>query len=216
MGDDASLDVCRRLASTAAHLPLLLVRSFRPVPRRSAMRRLRAALRGHATPRHATPRHATPRHATPTISVGPLCPDAIPDLLSDVAGAPPSPALVELAAQASGNPLYVRELVESLVREGVVTVGERADLRDTSLSTVRRSSAAALDSRLSFVRADALDMLRVAALLGREFAVGEVAALLGRSTNRHWTCSTGWRTGLSRHTTWFRPARNSPVSTGTG
>jgi hypothetical protein len=31
VGDDASLDVCRRLASTAAHLPLLLVLSFRPV-----------------------------------------------------------------------------------------------------------------------------------------------------------------------------------------
>ncbi|UYQ66301.1 ATP-binding protein [Streptomyces peucetius] len=165
--DDASLDVCRRLASTAAHLPLLLVLSFRPVPRGSGMRQLRAALRGHATT---------------TISLGPLGPDAIRDLLSDVAGAPPGPALVELAAQASGNPLYVRELVESLVREGGVTVGEHADLRETSLCTVRRSLAAALDSRLSFVRADALDILRVAALLGREFAVGEVAAVLGRST----------------------------------
>ncbi|MDQ1033125.1 DNA-binding CsgD family transcriptional regulator [Streptomyces umbrinus] len=165
--DDASLDVCRHLASIAAHLPLLLVLSFRPVPRGSGMRQLRAALRGYATT---------------TISLGPLGPDAIHDLLSDVAGAPPGPALVELAAQASGNPLYVRELVESLVREGGVTVGEHADLRDTSLSTFRRSLAAALDSRLSFVRADALDMLRVASLLGREFAVGEVAALLGRST----------------------------------
>ncbi|MFG2526214.1 AAA family ATPase [Streptomyces sp. NPDC048527] len=164
--DDMSLDVCRRLASTAAHLPLLLVLSCRPVPRGWGMRQLRAALRGHTTA---------------SISLGPLGPDEIHDLLADVVGAPPGPALVDLAAQTSGNPLYARELVESLVREGGVTVGEHAELRETSLSTVRRSLAAALDSRLSFVGADALGILRVAALLGREFAVTEVAALLGRS-----------------------------------
>jgi DNA-binding CsgD family transcriptional regulator len=90
--------------------------------------------------------------------------------------------LIDLAAQTSGNPLYMRELVESLVREGGVTVGERAELREASLSTVRRSLAAAVDSRLSFVGSNTLDVLRMAALLGREFAVTEVAALLGRST----------------------------------
>ncbi|MFE5026241.1 AAA family ATPase [Streptomyces sp. NPDC056656] len=164
--DDMSLDVCRRLASTAAQLPLLLVLSCRPVPRGPGMRQLRAALLGH--------------RAT-TISLGPLGVDAIHDVLSDVAGAPPGPALVDLAAQTSGNPLYMRELVESLVREGAVTVGERAELRETSLS-VRRSLAAALDSRLSFVGAETLEMLRIAALLGREFAVTEVATLLSRST----------------------------------
>ncbi|MFD9544911.1 AAA family ATPase [Streptomyces sp. NPDC060022] len=165
--DDMSLDVCQRLASNAAHLPLLLVLSCRPVPLGWGMRQLRAALRGHTTA---------------SISLGPLGPDAIHELLADVVGAPPGPALVDLAAQTSGNPLYARELVESLVREGGVTVGEHAELRETSLSTVRRSLAAALDSRLSFVGADALGMLRVAALLGREFAVTEVAALLDRST----------------------------------
>jgi DNA-binding CsgD family transcriptional regulator len=165
--DDISLDVCRRLASTAAHLPLLLVLSLRPVPRGWGMRQLRAALHGQS--------------AT-TISMGPLGPDEIRDLLSDVAGAPPGPSLVDLAAQASGNPLYLRELVESLVREGGVTVGELAELRESSLSTVRRSLAAALDSRLSFVGEGALGMLRIAALLGREFAVTEVAALSGRTT----------------------------------
>ncbi|MFI2351845.1 AAA family ATPase [Streptomyces sp. NPDC019443] len=164
--DDVSLEVCRRLASIAVHLPLLLVLSFRAVPRGPGMRHLRAAL---------------PGRATTTISLGPLGVDAIHDLVSDVAGAQPGPALVELAAQASGNPLYVRELVESLVREGEVTVGARAELRETSLSTVPRSLAAALDNRLSFVGPGALDMLRVAALLGREFSVTEVAALLGRS-----------------------------------
>ncbi|MFE5536886.1 AAA family ATPase [Streptomyces sp. NPDC056492] len=164
--DEMSLDVCRRLASTAAQLPLLLVLACRPIPRSWGMRQLLAGLRGFGAR---------------TITVGPLGPEAVHDLLSDVAGAPPSPALTDLAGQAGGNPLYLRELVESLIREGAVEVGERAELREKSLSTVRRSLAAALDSRLSFVGAPTLDMLRMAALLGREFSVTEVAAVLGRS-----------------------------------
>jgi DNA-binding CsgD family transcriptional regulator len=164
--DEASVEVCRLLASTAVHLPLLLVLSSRPLPHGSGIRQLQAALRGRATT---------------TISLGPLGPDAVQALLSEVAGAPPGPALVELAVQASGNPLYVRELVESLVREGALTVGTRAELRDISSSTVPRSLAAALDNRLSFVPDSTLQMLRMAALLGGEFEVTEVAALLGRS-----------------------------------
>ncbi|SEG20442.1 hypothetical protein SAMN05444920_102186 [Nonomuraea solani] len=79
------------------------------------------------------------------------------------------------------HPLYVRGLVESLAREGVVTIGEHAELREPSLSTVPRPLAAARDNRLSFVRAGALDVLRMAALLGGEFAGTEVATLLGPS-----------------------------------
>lgn len=165
--DGASLDVCRRLAATAAHLPLLLVLSCRPVPPRSDAGRLLAALRGRDTI---------------SISLGPLAPDAVHDLVAEVAGAPPCPGLVELVAQAMGNPLYVRELVESLVRENMLTIGTCAELRRTSTSTVSKSFAAALDSRLNFVPAGGLEMLRMAALLGGEFAVTEVAVLLGRST----------------------------------
>jgi DNA-binding CsgD family transcriptional regulator len=164
--DDVSLDVCRRLASAAAQLPLLLVLAFRPVPRGDGMRQLLAAVHGPATT---------------VIEVGPLDRDAIRDLVAEAAGAQPGPLLTELAAQASGNPLYVCELVESLVREGQLAVGEHAELRESSPGTVPRSLRAALDNRLSFVRAESLDMLRVAALLGGEFAVTEVAALSGRS-----------------------------------
>lgn len=164
--DEASLEVCRHLASIAEHLPLLLVMSFRAVPQSPGMRQLRAALSG--------------RHTT-TITLGPLGPDSIHSLVSGIVGARPGAALLELAAQASGNPLYIRELVASLVREGSLAVGERAELRETSGRTVPDSLAAALDNRLSFVSARALTMLRMASLLGREFSVTELAALLGRS-----------------------------------
>jgi DNA-binding CsgD family transcriptional regulator len=164
--DEASLDLCRLLASTAEQLPLLLVLSFRPLPRSSGVRQLQAALRG--------------RGAT-TICLAPLGPGAVEALVSDIAGAPPGPALVEFSAQASGNPLYVRELVEALVRENALRIQTHAELLDTSSSTLPRSLAAALDSRLSFVPEATVRMLRMATLLGGEFAVTEVAALLGQS-----------------------------------
>jgi predicted ATPase len=164
--DEASLDVCRLLASTAEQLPLLLVLSFRPLPSGSGVRRFQAALRGRGAA---------------TITLGPLGSDAVEDLVSDIAGAPPGPALVDFAAQASGNPLYVRELVEALVREGALTIEGQAELRDTSAGKLPRSLAAVLDSRLGFVPDGTVRMMRMAALLGGEFAVTEVAALLGQS-----------------------------------
>jgi DNA-binding CsgD family transcriptional regulator/tetratricopeptide (TPR) repeat protein len=163
--DDASLDACRRLASAAVHLPLLLVLSYRPGSRRPAVQRLRAATRGRDTTR---------------IILGPLDRGAVRLLLSELAGAPPGPGLVTLAAQAMGNPLYLRELVESLIREEMVEVGAEAEVRDPASGAVPRSLAAALNSRLSFVPAGAVELLRAAALLGGEFAVTELAVLLGR------------------------------------
>ncbi|WP_422774489.1 helix-turn-helix transcriptional regulator [Plantactinospora sp. WMMC1484] len=163
--DDASLDACRRLASAAVHLPLLLVLCYRPGSHRPAVQRLRPAARDRDAIR---------------ISLGPLDQAAVRDLLTGVLGAPPGVGLVGLAAQAMGNPLYLRELAESLVREEMVEIGAEAEVRDPASATVPRSLAAALDSRLSYVRADTVDLLRVATLLGGEFTVTELAVLLAR------------------------------------
>ncbi|MFG2049489.1 ATP-binding protein [Micromonospora sp. NPDC048935] len=163
--DDASLDVCRRLTSVAAHLPLLLVLSYRPGAHRSAVRRLRDVSR---------------RRDVVRIPLGPLSPDAVRDLLAELVGAPPGAGFVRLASQAVGNPLFLRELAESLVREGLVDIGAEAEVRDSGRSVVPRSLAAALESRLSTVPDGTVELMRAAALLGGEFTVTELAALLGR------------------------------------
>ncbi|MFC6021671.1 ATP-binding protein [Plantactinospora solaniradicis] len=163
--DDASLDVCRRLASAAAHLPLLLVLSYRPGTHRTAVRRLRDVAR---------------RRDVIRIPLGPFDPEAVRSLLTELVGAPPGAGLVKLAAQAMGNPLYLRELIESLVREDLVDIGAEAEVRDPGPGMVPRSLAAALDSRLSFVPAGTVELMRAAALFGGEFAVTELATLLGR------------------------------------
>ncbi|MGW5556443.1 ATP-binding protein, partial [Micromonospora sp. NPDC003944] len=163
--DDASLDVCRRLASVAAHLPLLLVLAYRPGVHRSAVRRLRDVAR---------------RPDVVRIPLGPLGPEAVRDLLAALVDAPPGAGLVRLAAEAAGNPLILRELVESLVREDLVDIGTQADVRRSADGVLPRSLAATLEGRLSSVPADTIELMRAAALLGGEFAVTDLAALLGR------------------------------------
>ncbi|MEE6258077.1 ATP-binding protein [Plantactinospora sonchi] len=163
--DEATLDACRRLASAAVHLPLLLVMSCRPGTRRPAVARLRTTARG--------------RDAT-RITLGPLDQAAVRKLLTELVGAPPGECLRELADQTMGNPLYLRELVEALLREDLVEVGEEAEVRQPGSGSVPRSLTAALDSRLSFVPTGTINVLRAAALLGGEFAVTELAVLLGR------------------------------------
>ncbi len=163
--DDTSLSVCQRLTAAATQLPLLLIVASRPVGRRPQLDLLRSEVRSAGGT---------------IISLGPLTHPQVTHLVSGIVGAEPSPALAGLAAQAMGNPLYVRELVDVLVREGLVRVGDRAELSDAGSGGVPTSLAAALGSRLSFVPPATMDVLRTAALFGGDFAVTEVAAVLGR------------------------------------
>ncbi|SCF22481.1 ATP-binding protein [Micromonospora chokoriensis] len=164
--DDASLDVCRRLVPVAAHLPLLLVMSYRPGAHGSTVRRLRDVTR---------------RRDVVRVPLGPLPPDAVRDLLAALVGVPPGDGLVTLASQAVGNPLFLQELVGALVREDLLDISTRAEVRESRTGVVPRSLAAALDDRLSFVPAGTIELMRASALLGGEFAVTELAALLGRT-----------------------------------
>ena len=89
------------------------------------------------------------------------------------------------AAQAAGNPLYVRELTDSLVREDRVRVDRGvAEVSDGALGqAVARpvSLAAAIEGRLGFLSPEAVAVLRVAALLGARFSVRDLRIVAGRS-----------------------------------
>ncbi|MEC3982319.1 LuxR C-terminal-related transcriptional regulator, partial [Amycolatopsis sp. H20-H5] len=101
--------------------------------------------------------------------------------LENLLGAVPGPGLRELAGRAAGNPLYVKEMVDVLVRGDAVRVhGGQADVDDPAEYDTPHSLIAAVDRRLDFLPEDAQEVLRWAALLGVEFAVGDVAAVLQR------------------------------------
>jgi DNA-binding CsgD family transcriptional regulator len=156
--DEASVAVWRRLAGLVPQLPLLLIGVLRPLPRRDDL----AALRKGVT------RLPVPR----------LGSAAVVELAGELAGGTPDEALARLAEDAGGNPLYLVELVEALLRGGAIEVDARGVARLTD-SGVPPSLSAAIADRIGFLGAEVRRVLVAAALLGVDFPVADLAAVLG-------------------------------------
>ncbi len=96
-------------------------------------------------------------------------------LVSTVAGSTVSPALLDTVAKATnGNPLYIKELTEHLLRRG-------SDVADEAL-TVPDGIRGTIELRVAGLSKEAQLLLRGAAVLGHEFDLhlaGELAALAG-------------------------------------
>jgi len=160
--DEASLVVWHQLAASISQLRLLLIGTCRPVPHRPEVQQLRTAV---------------VRRGGQVISLGPLPGTDVTALVTAMVGAPPGDGLRQLTAQAAGNPLYVRELVDALLRDRAVPVnGSVAPVAER----LPASLAAVLDDRLSSVSAETAQTLRTAVLLGGRFAVTDLAAVLRR------------------------------------
>jgi len=162
--DDASLIVWHQLAASIGQLRLLLIGTCRPAPRRPEVQELRAAVI---------------RHGGAVVTLGPLAETDVTALVTAMLGSPPGDTLRQLTAQAAGNPLYVRELVDAMVRERALEIGPAAEVSAAG-ERLPASLAAVLTDRLGSVSAGAAQLLRTAALLGGRFAVTDLAVVLRR------------------------------------
>jgi DNA-binding CsgD family transcriptional regulator len=174
--DGASVAWWRRLCRVTPQLPLVLVGTRRPVPRASGAgglgREVRAA-RGVV------------------LSLGGLAPGAVVAMAGNLVGGVPGPRLRQWLEHAGGNPFYVRELVDEAVRSGalltenaVVDLVKAVDESRGGGGGLAGDSVllrAAVESRLDFLPEDALRLLRIAALLGPEFLVSDLAAVCERT-----------------------------------
>jgi tetratricopeptide (TPR) repeat protein len=94
----------------------------------------------------------------------------------------------EIVAKAGGNPFYILELIDSLVERG--TVAESRDhpgklallKRDVHLQAPT-SVQALVATRLDRLPYSEKEVLLVASVIGREFAAGDLEALLGRGVD---------------------------------
>jgi DNA-binding CsgD family transcriptional regulator/tetratricopeptide (TPR) repeat protein len=165
--DEASLAVWHQLATSISQLRLLLIATCRPAPRRPEVEQIRAAV---------------VRRGGRVVALGPLTGTDVTALVTAMIGASPGDRLRQLTAQAAGNPLYVRELVDALLRERAVRVNPLAAVAEVAPAGERLpvSLAAVLDDRLSSVSAETAQALRTAALFGGRFAVADLAAVLRR------------------------------------
>jgi DNA-binding CsgD family transcriptional regulator len=112
-------------------------------------------------------------------ALGPLDTEVVTDVISDVTGARPDPALMELAEGATGNPYLLTELLLGLRDENAIQVsGGTVRLVSASLPQRVRTAARRWLERLS---QGAGLMLETAAVLGRAFRLDDVALMLGRT-----------------------------------
>ena len=121
--DEASLVVWHQLAASIDQLRLLLIGTCRPAPRRPEVQQVRAAV---------------VRRGGAVVTLGPLPETDVAALVTAMLGAPPGDALRQLTAQAAGNPLYVRELVDALVREQALEIRPRPPRSPRPGSSCRR------------------------------------------------------------------------------
>lgn len=157
--DSATIAVWRRLSGLVAQQPLLLLGAARPIPQRDELIALR-------------------RTGVHRVRLGTLPASAVADLLGCIFGGMPDKALRKLAAEAGGNPMYVVELAEALVRSRSVEVVD-GNARLIS-NRVPDSLSSAIADRLGFVGQDTRTVLAAAAMLGQEFRVSDLAVVQRR------------------------------------
>jgi DNA-binding CsgD family transcriptional regulator len=161
--DPATVKLWGRLARTAHQVPLLLIGLTRPVPQRDDLTALRRAVED-----------------AHRVQLGSLSRPAVAELVGTLAGGRPDTGLLRLADGAAGNPLYLTEMLAALARSGGIEVTP-AGSAQVARGTVPDSLPGAIADRLGFVSTSTREVLRAAALLGVEFAITDLTAVLGRT-----------------------------------
>jgi class 3 adenylate cyclase len=110
------------------------------------------------------------------------------ELLAAAAGHPLDEQQAELAGrvhrECDGNPFFVNELVRHLIDTGAMAqVDGRWQLRGADMLDVPPSIRDVVARRLGVLSADAIEVLRAAAVLGRDFDLDMLAALTDRSAD---------------------------------
>jgi DNA-binding CsgD family transcriptional regulator/tetratricopeptide (TPR) repeat protein len=160
--DQASIALWVRLARSVRQMPLLLVGMMRPVPQREDLLALRRTV-GEAARLRLTG----------------LTGAAVTRLVAALVGGTPDDKLLQLADGAAGNPLYLTELVAALARSSSLTITDTG-AAELGSGPAPSSLSAAIADRLGFVSGQVREVLQAAALLGVDFAVPDLATVLGR------------------------------------
>ncbi|MEV4319692.1 BTAD domain-containing putative transcriptional regulator [Actinocrispum sp. NPDC049592] len=163
--DDASALVWHRLAKIARVSALLLVGTCRPVPRRTEVDRMRAAVLSGGE----------------LIRLGSLDPKQSAELTAVLLDSAPGPELTVITECAAGNPLFLHEVVDALVHDGLISDGELAESADQITDLCPPALRSVVTKRLGTLSETTREALRWAAVLGSSFDLGDLATVTGRS-----------------------------------
>ncbi len=168
--DTATLDLLCHIVRHQPHARLFLLGSHRE---------------GEVTNRQAFERTLTTLTRTrrlTTLSLDPLASVELQQLSADYLGAPIDPALDHLLLkQSEGNPFYAEELLREWLETGIIVFQDnRFRLAATASPTLPASVVHALRQRLMRLSPQVIELLRVAALIGRTFEVAVLADVADR------------------------------------
>ncbi len=162
--DPSTLRAIRAIGRALPELPVVLLVTLRPFPERSELAQVIDEL---------------VRHGAAALALEALDDPTVIALAEAVAGAPPGMVLSGQLSWAAGNPLFVIELIKALREQGSLALRQgRADVADLSLP---QTLPLTILRRVSNLAPQTLEVLRVAAVLGREFSVAELSMVTGRS-----------------------------------
>jgi hypothetical protein len=114
------------------------------------------------------------------VALDPLPETAIRSILAADLNARPGPHLRLLGTRAAGNPLYLRQVVDGLVRADLIRKeGGFVDIDEDVLHEVPQTIASAVSRKLTFLDTDTRSVLQQCALLGPDFTINDVAVVTG-------------------------------------
>jgi DNA-binding CsgD family transcriptional regulator len=161
--DPGTLGVIAQVAKGIDSLPVVLIVSARPEPRRAELDRLVALFQSLGAPR---------------IQLGPLDSRACAELVEALVGAPAGPRLLGQTSGASGNPLFVTELIGTLMADGVIR--HKDGIAEVAAAHAPPSLPITILHRLSFLPLEELELLGLASVLGTSFSAEDLALLAER------------------------------------
>jgi DNA-binding CsgD family transcriptional regulator/tetratricopeptide (TPR) repeat protein len=163
--DPSTLIFLHRLARRAGELPLLVIATRRPLPELPSLDRL--------------VQHLADRGAR-RLNLGPLGEGDVLALARLVLGGSPGPRLAAHLQGASGNPLFVSELLAAADRSGDL-VSQPQGAIDLAADAGPSPLSVLVLHRLSLLPPETLEILRISAVLGTSFSVGDLCRVMGLS-----------------------------------
>jgi DNA-binding CsgD family transcriptional regulator len=161
--DSSTLLALRWMSRRLDHAPLLVVATLRPSPRVGALKQLLDDALAYGAR---------------LVRLEPLDDRDVEALVRAELGLPPSRALVEAVGRAGGNPLWVVEMLRSMSAEGMLDLaGVTAEMRGTQLPESLRQLVV---RRLGYLPEDVVALLRIASVLGDQFALADLGTVTGR------------------------------------
>lgn len=161
--DPSTAMTLRALRRRLMHLPVVVLLTYRPLPRVRELERVVAELT---------------EEGEPHLLIPPLDDADVAGLIEELVRAAPGPRLLAQGAKAGGNPLFVIEVVRTLKDEGALERSERAV---EALETVTPTTLGnTILRRLNLVSDATAEILKIASILGSTFSLSDLSLVSGR------------------------------------